>query len=74
MSFFDFNNDVKSIISKHCNLQKSLFGEIVFDDYFQKIKTTPGRMNDDDDFNIANIYKIYKDINDVLYIGVTCNT
>jgi hypothetical protein len=29
---------------------------------------------DDDDFNNGNIYEIYKDINDVLYIGTTCNT
>jgi hypothetical protein len=60
MSFFDLNNNFKSIISKHCNLQKSLFGEIVFVDDFQKIKTTPGRMNDDDDFNSANICKNIK--------------
>jgi hypothetical protein len=67
MSFFDLNNDIKSIISKHLSddykisakfkhlfhdynistqfmskqydLQKSLFGEIVFDDDFHKIKT-----------------------------------
>jgi hypothetical protein len=47
MLFFDLNNDVKSIIAKHLSrdynmstmllskhyaLQKSLFGEIVFDD------------------------------------------
>ena len=53
MSFFDVNDDVKSIIakhltndykiitifmSKHYDLQKSLFGEIVFDDDFHKIK------------------------------------
>jgi hypothetical protein len=53
MLFFDLNNDVKSIIakhlssdykistmimSKHYDLQKSLFGEIVFDDDFHKIK------------------------------------
>ena len=58
MSFFDVNDDVKSIIakhltndykiitifmSKHYDLQKSLFGEIVFDDDFHKIK----KLNDD---------------------------
>jgi hypothetical protein len=72
MSFLDPHNDVKSIIaehlssdykistlfmSKHYHLQKSLFGEIVFDDDFHRIKTTPGR-NDDDDINNAKIYKI----------------
>jgi hypothetical protein len=44
-------------MSKNYHLQKSLFGEIVFDDNFHKIKTTPGR--NDDDFNNAKIYKIY---------------
>jgi hypothetical protein len=40
-------------MSKHYGLQESLFGEIVFDDDFHKIKTTHGRMNDDGDFNNA---------------------
>ena len=72
MSFLDLNNGVKSIIAKHLSsnyknntifmskhyvLQKSSFGEIVFDDDFHKINTTPGRINDDDDFN--NPIKIY---------------
>ena len=30
-------------------------------------------MIDDDDLNNGKIYKMYKDINDVLYIGTTCN-
>ena len=30
--------------SKHCDLQKMLFGEIVFDDDFNKIKRTPDCM------------------------------
>jgi hypothetical protein len=34
---------------KHYDLQKNLFGEIEFDDDFNKIKTTPGRIPDDDD-------------------------
>jgi hypothetical protein len=63
MSFLDLHNDVK-------NLQKSLFGEIEFDDDYSKIKRTPGRMNDDDDFNNAKIYKIYNVLNDILYIGI----
>jgi hypothetical protein len=61
MSFLGHKNDVKSIsakhlssdykiskmfMSKHYDLQKSLFGEIVFDDDFHKNKTTPCRMND----------------------------
>ena len=53
MTFFDLNYDVKSIItkhllrdykistvfmSKHQDLQKIIFGEIVFDNDFYKIK------------------------------------
>ena len=38
-----------------------------------KIKATPGRMNDDDDFNTAKMYKIYNVLNDFLFIGVTCD-
>jgi hypothetical protein len=89
MTFFDLNDDVKSIIakhltsdykistmfmSKHQDLQKILFGEIVFDNDFHKIKKIHDDVKDDDDFNNGKIYKIYKDINDVLYIGTTCNT
>ena len=40
------------------DLQKSLCGEIVFDD----------------DFNNAKIYKIYNVLNDILCIGVICDT
>ena len=56
--------------SKHYELQKSLFGEIVFDDDFHEIITTPGRMNDDDDFDNAKIYKMYNVLNDILSIRV----
>jgi hypothetical protein len=34
-------------MSKRYDLQKSLFGEIVFDDDLRIKKTTPGCMNDD---------------------------
>ena len=47
----------------HYHVQESLFGEIVFDDDFHKIKTTPGHRNDDDDFNNAKMYKIYNVLN-----------
>jgi hypothetical protein len=88
MTFFDLNDDVKLIISehllrdckistlfmsKHQDLQKVLFGEIVFDNDFHKIKNIHDDVKDDD-FNNSKIYKIYKDINDVLYIGTTCNS
>ena len=61
-------------ISKHQDLQKILFGEIVFDNDFHKIKKIHDDVKDDDDFNNGKIYKMYKDINNVLYIGTTCNT
>jgi hypothetical protein len=74
MNFFHLNDDVKSIIAKHCtsdyfistmfmskhqDLQKILFGEIVFDNDFRKIKTKQDDVKDDDDFNNGNIYKIH---------------
>jgi hypothetical protein len=86
MSYLNLNNDVKSIIakhlssnykistmlmSKHYHLQKSLFGEIVFDHNFHKIKPLHGDINDDDDdFNNANIYTI-SNILTIFYILVS---
>ena len=51
-------NISKMVMSKHYDLQKMLFGEIVFDEEqkYIKIKQTPGRISDDDDFNNGNIY------------------
>jgi hypothetical protein len=89
MNFLDLNDDVKFIISKHLqsdckirtmfsskhhDLQKILFGEIVFDDDFRKILKLQNDVKENDDFKNAKIYKIYKDINDVIYIGSTCDT
>ena len=37
-------------MSKHCDFQKSLFGDTVFDEEYNKIKQTPGRISDDDNF------------------------
>ena len=86
MNFFDLNDDVKSIIAKHLtsdyfistmfmfkhqNLWKILFGEIVFDNDFRKIRKIQDNVKNNDDFNNGKIYKIYKDINEVLYIGST---
>jgi hypothetical protein len=62
------------LMSQHYHLQKSLFGEIVFDDGFHTIKTTHDRISDDDDFNDAKTDKIYDVLNHILYIGVTCDT
>ena len=58
-------------MSKHYDLQKSVFGEIVFDDDFHKIKRIRDCTSDDnDDFNNAKIYKMYNVLNDILYILV----
>ena len=51
--------------------KKILFGEIVFDIDFRKIKKIQNDDKENDDFNGAKICKIYKDINDVIYIGPT---
>jgi hypothetical protein len=87
MSYLDPNNDVKFIISKHLvsddkistlfmskhqDLQKVLLGEIVFVNNFHKIKKIHDDVKDDD-FKNGKTYKIYKDINDVTYIGATYN-
>ena len=59
--------------SKHHDLQKISFGEIVFDDDFCKILKLQNDVQENDDFTNAKICKIYKDINDVIYIGSTCD-
>ena len=51
----------------------TIFGEFVFDDEYDKIKQAPGRIFDDDDFYNGFIYKISNVLNNILYIGVTCN-
>jgi len=88
MKFLDLNDHVKFIISKHllsdCKirtifsskhhyLQKLLFREIVFDNDFCKILKLKNDVKENDDFKNAKIYKIYKDINDVIYVGSTCD-
>jgi len=60
-------------MSKHQDLQKVLLGEIVFVNNFHKIKKIHDDVKDDDDFKNGKTYKIYKDINDVTYIGATYN-
>ena len=76
MNFLDLNDDVKIIImqstvqviifistmfmSKHQDLQKILFGHIVFDNDFRKIKKIQDDVKDDDDFDNGKIHKIYK--------------
>ena len=87
MNFLDLHDDVqfiskhllsdckiRTMLSKHHDLQKILFGQIVFDDDFCKILKLQNDVEENDDFKNVKIYKIYKDINDVIYIGSTCDT
>ena len=75
MDFLALNDDVKFIISKHLqsnlkirtmlskyhDLQKILFGEIVFDDDFCKILKLQNDVEENDDFKNAKIFKRYED-------------
>ena len=91
MDFLALNDDVKFIISKHLasdfkirtmlskyhDLQKVLFGEIVFDDDFCKVLKLQNDVKENDDFKNAKLFKIYEDLTntrDVVYIGSTCDT
>ena len=56
------------------NFKTKIFGEIVFDQECNKIKKKTHRISDNHDFNNGKIYKISNVVNDMLYIGVTCNT
>jgi hypothetical protein len=92
MDFFAPNDDVKFIISAHLtsdlkiptllfknhDLQKLLFGQIVYDDDFCKyLKLQYDANKENDDFKNAKIFKIYEDLSntrDIVYIGSTCDT
>jgi hypothetical protein len=91
MDFLALNDDVKFIISKHLasdlkirtllsknhDLQKILFGEMVFDDDFCKFLKLQYDATENDDFKNAKIFKIYEDLSntrDVVYFGSTCDT
>jgi hypothetical protein len=71
MCFKKKYDDVKIIIAKHCtsayfmstmfmsrhhDLQKIFFGEIVFDNDFRKIKKIQDDVKDYDDFNNGKFY------------------
>ena len=45
-------------VSKHYHLQEILFGKIVFEDDFHKIKKLNDDIHHDHDFNDGKIYKI----------------
>ena len=58
------------MLSKYHDNQKIIFGEIVHDDDFCKISKLQNHVKENDDFKNAKIYKISKEINDVIYIGL----
>ena len=76
MNFLALNDDVKFIITKHLasdfkirtlfsknhDLQKILFGDIVFDDDLCKYLNLKNDAKENDDFKNAKIFKIYEDL------------
>jgi hypothetical protein len=85
MTFFDLNDDGKSIIAKHLtndyiistifmsnyyDLQKILFGDIVCDNDFHTIKKIRDDVKDDNDFYNGNIYIRYLKISMMYYLSV----
>jgi hypothetical protein len=91
MDFLALHDDEKFIISKHLasdlkvrtflsknhDLQKILFGDIVYDDDFCKYLNLQCDAKEKNDFKHAKIFKIYENLTntrDVVYIGSTCDT
>ena len=91
MNFLALNDDVKFIISnnlasdlknrallsKHHDLQKILFGDIMYNDDLCKYLNLQYDAKENDDFKNAKIFKIYEDLSntrDLVYIGSTCDT
>ena len=85
MDFLALNDDVKFIISKHVAsdlkirallsknhdlINNILFGDIMYDDDICKYLNLMYDAKENDDFKNAKIYKISKEINDVIYIGL----
>ena len=76
MDFLALNDDVKFIISKHLasdfkirtlfsknhDLEKILFGDIMFDDDLCKCLNLQYDAKENDDFKNAKIFKIYEDL------------
>ena len=75
MNYLALNDDVKFIISKHLasdfkikallsknhDIQKILFGDIVFDDDLNHYLNLQYNAKENDDFKSAKIFKIYND-------------
>ena len=91
MNFLALNDDVKFIIASHLasdlkirtllsknhDIQKILFGDIMYDDDFCKYLHLKYDAKENDDFKNAKIFKIYEDLSntrDVVYIGSICDT
>ena len=91
MNFLALHDDVKFIISKHLasdlkirtilsknhDIQKILFGDIMYDDDLCKYFKWMYDAKENDDFKNAKISKIYEDLSntrDVVYIGSSCDT
>ena len=91
MNFLALHDDVKFIISAHLasdlnirallsknhDLQKILFGDIMYNDDLCKYLNLQYDAKENNDFKNAKIFKIYEDLSstrDFVYIGSTCNT
>ena len=91
MNVLALNDDVKFIISNHLasdlkvrvllsknhDLQKILFGDIMYNDDLCTYFNLQYNAKENDDFKNAKIFKIYQDLSntrDVVYIGSTCDT
>jgi len=91
MNFLALNDDVNFIISKHLasdlkiramlsrtpDLQKIIFGDVVYNDYLCKYLNLQYNAKENDDSKNAKIFKMYQDLSntrDIFYIGSTCDT
>ncbi len=91
MNVLALNDDVKFIISNHLasdlkvrvllsknhDLQKILFGDIMYNDDLCKYFNLQYNAKENDNFQNAKIFKIYQDLSytrDVVYMGSTCDT
>jgi hypothetical protein len=86
MNFLDLNDDVKSIITTHITIESFISTMFLCQNIttYKKnylvrsdlitifVRKIQDDVKDDDDFNSSKIYMIYRDINDVSYIGSTC--
>ena len=91
MNFLALHDDVKFIIAAHLasdlkirvmlsknhDLQKILFGDVVYNDDLNHYINLQYNAKENDDFQNAKIFKLYQDLSytrDIVYIGSTCDT